>query len=596
MGNYKKGEQITTLPVYCVVPVFVEDENSNFSVDLPLFDADSSAVPALPKPSFPKDLRSRLRRHFQVVHTDDSHLVYAITSSLSLLFMENDFQVNTILDDLPSYAHDIFDENVSIIHFWKCVANKISLERWKSLVQKVYQNQYILWIDHPLQDYASRQIPLLNSTQRQLLARRLDLSPKRSSVLSLIKLIHDKYTPRPYGVICKLRRVQLMHSCVPSAQLEMVSGGKEIGVMALFDTVENDPVSICAIENNRSIEQRDRLVEQRSGESCSCLRCRYEVDPSRLLSELNTSQQKILARFYMFSGMPHEAKLLYDKALKDEPENPELWHALGAVALSTCSFLEAQRIWKRAVDMYPEACSKHAGISLQNKKMRAYQYWGQASETKLPPVPTTWKPLLPQAFLTKALDETTCKQIIVWAESARWTQQRHYAVPTYDVPVHQVEPLLQWFRHWFQTTMAPTLADQFGTSSSYYVHDAFCVRYEAGQSSNHLPVHTDESTHSFVLALNEDYEGGGTYFYDQDLIVKLRIGEVVSFRGEHLLHGGETVTNKRRYVIAAFLYHDDGSSSPLARLRKRKAIILKNTIRESKQQRTAFSFCFDTSR
>ena len=67
---------------------------------------------------------------------------------------------------------------------------------------------------------------------------------------------------------------------------------------------------------------------------------------------------------------------------------------------------------------------------------------------------------------------------------------------------------------------------------------------------------TDESTHSLVLALNDDYTGGGTYFYDHDTIVRLEQGQVLSFAGGELSHGGEAVTAGRRYILAIFLYHD----------------------------------------
>jgi len=42
----------------------------------------------------------------------------------------------------------------------------------------------------------------------------------------------------------------------------------------------------------------------------------------------------------------------------------------------------------------------------------------------------------------------------------------------------------------------------------------------------YLPLHTDQSSHSFVLALNqrEEYEGGGTYF--ADLGATISVGEI----------------------------------------------------------------------
>lgn len=57
------------------------------------------------------------------------------------------------------------------------------------------------------------------------------------------------------------------------------------------------------------------------------------------------------------------------------------------------------------------------------------------------------------------------------------------------------------------------------------MHDAFVVKYQAdedGGSQRHLPLHTDESTHSFVLSLSPcaEYEGGGTFFVDLGRAIK----------------------------------------------------------------------------
>ena len=76
------------------------------------------------------------------------------------------------------------------------------------------------------------------------------------------------------------------------------------------------------------------------------------------------------------------------------------------------------------------------------------------------------------------------------------------------------------------------------------VHDAFVVKYDASTSSvssdddadggkgkgqRYLPLHCDQSSHSFTIALNsaDDYEGGGTYF--PTLGAVLRPGKVKLF-------------------------------------------------------------------
>lgn len=46
------------------------------------------------------------------------------------------------------------------------------------------------------------------------------------------------------------------------------------------------------------------------------------------------------------------------------------------------------------------------------------------------------------------------------------------------------------------------------------VHDAFLVKYSAAGGQRSLPVHSDQSHLSLVIALNDpsEFEGGGTVF------------------------------------------------------------------------------------
>jgi hypothetical protein len=166
--------------------------------------------------------------------------------------------------------------------------------------------------------------------------------------------------------------------------------------------------------------------------------------------------------------------------------------------------------------------------------------------------------------------------------------------------VHTVEPLLNWFSRWFNEEMRPLMARQFVSSTNFFVHDAFCVRYDATEMSNHLPVHTDESTHSFVIALNDcdEYSGGGTYFPQNDSVVRLKVGEVLSFRGDSIRHGGEAVTKNVRHILVAFLYHDDdgvnGKKDEAGRERKRMRYHGPGNPRsEAAETQSEFSFGFD---
>jgi hypothetical protein len=114
-------------------------------------------------------------------------------------------------------------------------------------------------------------------------------------------------------------------------------------------------------------------------------------------------------------------------------------------------------------------------------------------------------------------------------------------------------------------TTRSLLRDQFGIVDEeqhqcFYVHDAFLVRYEATASNCFLPLHFDESTHSCVLALNDDFDGGGSYMCSLNQTVAPSTGGMISFMGNQVLHGGTPVVSGQRYILAIFLYLDKALS------------------------------------
>jgi hypothetical protein len=128
--------------------------------------------------------------------------------------------------------------------------------------------------------------------------------------------------------------------------------------------------------------------------------------------------------------------------------------------------------------------------------------------------------------------------------------------------------------------IAPTLFKHFSPHSSHNstsflsVHDAFLVKYHHADSGHppsnplqdegqdevevvcescqrYLPLHSDESTLSIVIPLNDQFQGGGTYFVDLKRAVQPGKGHLLSFKGD-LLHGGDPLLSGTRYIIAAF--------------------------------------------
>eukprot|EP01034_Spumella_vulgaris_P021375 gene21376-27405_t len=187
----------------------------------------------------------------------------------------------------------------------------------------------------------------------------------------------------------------------------------------------------------------------------------------------------------------------------------------------------------------------------------------------------------PSIYLSKhpLLSAEECLEAISLAEqhasqsTSGWTTARHYAVPTTDIPIHASPALLAWFNEIMKSRLGAMLRGQFVNSSVVEstgcvvcVHDAFIVKYQCDDEDDisnsnslsakqrYLPLHSDQSTHSLTVALNDrgEYAGGGTYFAALDTALRPDKGHVLSFCGE-LLHGGDPIVSGTRYILAIFL-------------------------------------------
>lgn len=505
------------------------------------------------------------------------------------------------LQSLAADEEDVLNEeqiNETIIFSsWEPVQTKVSFESWRKIMYFARKKTLRVSADDPLSEYCQTVLPGLSSTEcsellehKELLGSKLQVAQK-PSVLAVIDSLRDIAQLRRFAVLLLDPSTQpsdrealssFPHSCLPNIAIELTKDYAGLSGVALYD-VYDDGLKLSWIEDRDSVAERDMAMQRLFGRSCTCVRCRYELAEGNYntLSALEAMQ---LGNFFLGKGRPEESESLFRYAKSKTQSSARLMdiaHALGAIQLSRGRFLQAQRLWAQSAREHPHEYRNHSGIALQADKMHSYQYFLEDSsdfwKETVHVSKIVWESPLPLTFISHQIASAQdCQQIIQWAEmNSRWTGNRHYAVPTYDIPLHTDLDILQWFHNTFVTTIRYLLALQFGTTERFYVHDAFCVKYEAGASHNHLNLHTDESTHSFILALNEQYEGGGTYFHDYNRVLRLRQGDMLSFKGDSLLHGGELVTKGTRYILAVFLYHDDDVEEGTAELdanvtRKRK--------------------------
>jgi hypothetical protein len=140
-----------------------------------------------------------------------------------------------------------------------------------------------------------------------------------------------------------------------------------------------------------------------------------------------------------------------------------------------------------------------------------------------------------------------------YARIHKWQKKRHGHYPTTDNQI-----TFAWANYTTLQDKWSLVYDAIGRM--YGVHpknlgmkEMFLAKYEPKKQS-HLRTHTDGSEFSFILALNDDYEGGGTYFPDTQTLVRLKKGECLVFSGQQR-HRGERVTKGKRFIVTGFIHY-----------------------------------------
>ena len=409
---------------------------------------------------------------------------------------------------------------------------------------------------------------------------------------------------REYDAFCP-DLILLTHSCVPNcfiegsttlsnpndlSEVDSESGMQSvlITLIALHDIKKFDVLTISKIPDlNCSVQERAVSLRRIYGPTfeCMCARCRWErcvyyrkkfevrkenihISDSGDLS-FSLKDLKSLGDLAMQQSRYDDACVLYEEILRCQPYNADVLHAKCASFLERGMFKEAQRQWREAYHF----CDDHKEISLQVRKQEAYRSVLEKDDicSKIAITNDIFIDLLDgKCFVTTQpiLTRQECSRAIEWAEENAksrgngWTTSRHYAVPTTDIPIHEIPELLQWFNKILTTRLRPLLALQYGPKEvgdhgrNVFIHDAFIVRYDSDGGQNHLPLHLDQSTHSLTISLNapEDYDGGGTWLVPLGHAIRPILGGVLSFRGDKILHGGDPIVRGRRYIIVAFCF------------------------------------------
>ena len=150
-----------------------------------------------------------------------------------------------------------------------------------------------------------------------------------------------------------------------------------------------------------------------------------------------------------------------------------------------------------------------------------------------------------------------CKELIELAEATgEWTIGRHEFYPTNDMLIQSLGlgPAYDRVINEFVAPVATWYWQLEGEGWDQMDHETFIIRYRPDRQGQ-LSVHHDHSHYTIGVKLNDEFEGGGTFFpkYGINAMPK-RNGNVFMHPGmiTHR-HGGRPVYSGTRYIAVSFI-------------------------------------------
>jgi GR25 family glycosyltransferase involved in LPS biosynthesis len=163
---------------------------------------------------------------------------------------------------------------------------------------------------------------------------------------------------------------------------------------------------------------------------------------------------------------------------------------------------------------------------------------------------------IPDVLHLHAFKKEFCNEVIRLAEECgKWTKDRHYYYPTHDMLINEFQ-LHDAYDMFLNTYIYPLVKSNFvltGDKWKKFSSENFIIKYTP-ENQGHLSLHHDDSAFSTVLTLNDEYEGGGTWFSKQKKLVKGEVGELTIHPGQIThRHGARPVISGVRYVLVSFI-------------------------------------------
>lgn len=153
--------------------------------------------------------------------------------------------------------------------------------------------------------------------------------------------------------------------------------------------------------------------------------------------------------------------------------------------------------------------------------------------------------------------ERFCTELIAMAEAKdNWTENRHEFYPTNDVLLEDIEigKIYDRVLKEFVYPLCVHIWQLHGDDWLNMQSENFMARYTPDKQA-HLSLHHDFSQITAVVKLNDEFDGGGTWFPKYNKLSNpKRVGTATLHPGmvTHL-HGARPIYNGRRYITVSFM-------------------------------------------
>jgi hypothetical protein len=158
-----------------------------------------------------------------------------------------------------------------------------------------------------------------------------------------------------------------------------------------------------------------------------------------------------------------------------------------------------------------------------------------------------------QGFLSEEICNWICADIECVTKEIGWQTKRHSKYPTTD---NEIMLFPNIYKYMLQRMIELNIfiKDKYMINDDYNLNfkDIFIVKYECeNDKQKSLELHIDHAIISGQILLNDNFEGGGTYFND-GLIVKPKKGDFL-LHSSQIKHAGLPITKGKRYIIVFFI-------------------------------------------